>query len=195
MSFRAGLRHSSAVCAFLFVVAAGSHGIARAQGSALPSSGASVVKTHAYASVGPVARGSDFQVALVVDIASGFHMNSHKPLDSYLIPTSLTPQLPKGITLADTVYPGGHNEKFPFSPDKPLNVYTGSVTLRLKLTAQPSAPLGATAIPMTLRYQACNNTACLPPMKLPVSIQVHVAAAGAKGHPLHPEIFSPDSSH
>jgi DsbC/DsbD-like thiol-disulfide interchange protein len=195
MSLSPGFRRVSAVCAFLMVSGAGSHAVARAQGSAGPSPAASVVKTHAFASVDPVGRGSDFQVALVVDIASGYHMNSHKPLEAYLIPTNLTAQLPTGITLADTVYPNGRNEKFPFSPDKPLNVYTGSVTLRLKLTARSSAPLGATAIPMTLRYQACNNTACLPPVKIPVSIRVQVAAAGTKGHAVHPEIFSADSPH
>jgi len=40
--------------------------------------------------------GSSFEVAVVVDIASGYHMNSHKPLDEFLIPTTLTPQAPGG---------------------------------------------------------------------------------------------------
>ena len=35
----------------------------------------------------------------MVKIATGYHMNSHKPSDSYLIPTTLTPQLPDGFTL------------------------------------------------------------------------------------------------
>jgi DsbC/DsbD-like thiol-disulfide interchange protein len=157
---------------------------------ATPLSPAQVVKTHAYASLDAVPRGKDFQVAVVVDINQAYHMNSHKPLDSYLIPTTLTPQLPAGFTLVDTIYPAGHQKKFPFSPDKPLDVYSGSVTLRLKLTAQSSAPLGAVTIPMTLRYQACNNSACLPPVKVPVSVELKVAAAGTATHPAHPEVFS-----
>ena len=56
---------------------------------ALPNA-SSIVKPHALVSLDPVPRGKDFQVAVVVDIARGFHMNSHKPTDEYLIPTTLT---------------------------------------------------------------------------------------------------------
>jgi DsbC/DsbD-like thiol-disulfide interchange protein len=176
-----------ALCAIaLAAVLAGS---TQAQ-EATPLAPAQVVKTHAYASLEPVPRGKDFQVAVVVDINQAYHMNSHKPSDSYLIPTTLTPQLPAGFTLVDTAYPAGHDKKFPFSPDKPLNVYSGTVTLRLKLSAQSGAALGAVMIPMTLRYQACNNSACLPPVKVPVSIEFKVAAAGTASHAAHPEIFS-----
>ena len=120
-------------------------------------------------------------------------MNSHKPSDAYLIPTTLTPQLPPGIQLDDTLYPEGRSEKFSFSPDKPLNVYTGSVTLRLRLSANANATLGATALPLTLRYQACNDAACLPPVKVPVAVSLQIAPAGAKAHAVHPEVFSASS--
>src|SRR5208282_6168776 len=138
-----------ALCALLLVSGFGTHAVVKAQESSAPMSAASVVKTHVYASLDPVPRGKEFQIALVVDIVNGYHMNSHKPLDSYLIPTTLTPQLPPGFTLAETIYPNGRNKTFPFSPDKPLNVYTGSVTLRLRLTAGEDAPLGTKSVPMT----------------------------------------------
>ena len=109
---------------------------------ALPSP-AAVVKPHTFVSLEPVPRGKSFEIAVVVEIAKGFHMNSHKPTDPYLIPTTLTPQLPSGFDVVDTIYPDGHQEKFSFSPNKPLNVYTGKVILRLKLTAHPDAALGA----------------------------------------------------
>lgn len=155
-----------------------------------PRSAASVVSTKVYTSLDPVPRGKDFQVAVVVDIVNGYHMNSHKPLDSYLIPFTLTPQLPAGITLADTIYPPGKNLKFPFSPDKPLNVYTENVIFRMKLTAGESAALGKTSLPITLRYQACNNSACLPPVKVPATADFVVAAAGTKAKPVHPDVFT-----
>jgi thiol:disulfide interchange protein DsbD len=158
--------------------------------SGLPNASA-VVKPRVYVSFDPVPRGKEFQAAVIVDIARGFHMNSHKPSDEYLIPTTLTPQLPAGFQLADTVYPEGRLEKFSFSPNKPLNVYTGSVTLKLRLLVQPNATIGGVTIPVTLRYQACNDAACLPPVKIPVIIPLNVAAAGAKSQPVHPELFSP----
>jgi uncharacterized protein YcnI len=149
-----------------------------------------VVKSRTYVSLEPVPRGREFQVAVVVEIAHGFHMNSHKPTDPYLIPTTLTAQLPAGFQLLDTVYPQGTLENFSFSPNKPLDVYTGSVTLRLRLSSQADVARGATKIPITLRYQACNDTICLPPMKVPVDAKIEVAEATTKAQPLHPEIFS-----
>jgi uncharacterized protein YcnI len=163
------------------------------ESSALPKA-ASVVRTLQYASLEPVPRGKEFQVAVVAEIARGFHMNSHHPSDAYLIPTTLTPQLPAGFKLLDTQYPDGPGEKFSFSPDKPLDVYSGSVTIKLRLLAETSAALGPTAIPMTLRYQACNDSTCLPPVKLPVEAKIVVGAADAKAHAAHPEVFSPNPS-
>jgi len=157
---------------------------------ALPAP-SSVVKPHTYASLEPVPRGTEFQIAVIVEIARGFHMNSHKPTDAYLIPTTLTAQLPAGFRLIDTLYPAGRLEKFAFSPNKPLDVYTEKVNLRLMLAAQADAPLGNATIPMTLRYQACNDSACLPPVKVPVEAKFVVAAAGAKAKAVHPELFTP----
>lgn len=156
---------------------------------ALPTP-AAVVKPQTFVSIEPVPRGKSFEIAVVVEIAKGFHMNSHKPTDPYLIPTTLAPQLPAGFDVADTIYPDGHQEKFSFSPNKPLNVYTGKVILRLKLTAQPDAALGATTIPITLRYQACNDTTCLQPVRIPVDAKLQVAAAGTKSHAAHADIFA-----
>lgn len=156
---------------------------------ALPSP-AAVVKPQVFVSLEPVPRGKSFEIAVVVEIVKGFHMNSHKPTDPYLIPTTLTPQLPAGFDVADTIYPDGREEKFSFSPNKPLNVYTGKVVLRLKLRAHPDAALGATTIPITLRYQACNDTTCLQPVKIPVDAKFQVAAAGTKSHAAHADIFA-----
>ena len=157
--------------------------------TAIPSPSA-VVKPQTYVSLDPVPRGKTFEVAIVVEIARGFHMNSHKPTDPYLIPTTLTPQLPAGFELVDTIYPDGSKEKFAFSPNKPLDVYTGKVTLRLRLSARADAPLGAATLPITLRYQACNDTTCLQPVKVPVDAKFEIAAAGAKSHAAHTEIFT-----
>jgi len=187
MRFAVRFKHFVALCALVLVSGVVT---APAQDSAAPKNPSEIVTTHSFVSLDPVPRGKEFQAAIVVKIATGYHMNSHKPSDSYLIPTTVTPQLPAGFTLAEAIYPAGRDEKFPFSPDKPLNVYSGSVTLRLRLTADNSVALGAATIPVTLRFQACNMSACLPPVKVPVSLELQVVAAGASTHAAHPEIFS-----
>ncbi len=155
---------------------------------------ASLVKPHVFVSAAPVVRGSAFEVAVVVDIASGYHMNSHQPLDEFLIPTTLTPQPPVGLKFGEVVYPAGQSLTFSFSPNKPLSVYSGKATLRLKVQVAADAALGPQSIPMILRYQACSDTSCLPPVKVPVVAKVEIAAAGIKSHPTNPEIFAPASA-
>ena len=181
-------------CAFILTLTAGDFApsapsAAAAQSAADVASPAAIVKPRAFVSLAPVPRGKEFQVAVAVDIADGYHMNSHHPTDQYLIATTLTPKLPTGFEVLDTLYPAGHVEKFSFSP-KGLDVYSGSVTLRLRMVAHNDAPIGAVTFPVTLRYQACNDTTCLPPVKVPVDVRVDVAAAGTATHAAHPEIFS-----
>lgn len=155
----------------------------------LPTASA-VVKPHIFVSLDPVPRATEFKVAVVVDIASGFHMNSHKPSEDYLIATALTPKLPPEFELIDTIYPKGQLEKFSFSPNQPLDVYTGSVTFLLKLSAKAAATLGSTEIPMILRYQACNDSTCLPPVKFPLSAKFELAKEGTTSREIHSEVFS-----
>jgi hypothetical protein len=181
-------------CAFSLTLAAGDFSasaisVAAAQSAADVPSPTAIVKPRAFVSLAPVPRGKEFQVAVAVDIAHGYHMNSHHPTDQYLIATTLTPKLPTGFEVLDTLYPAGHVEKFSFSP-KGLDVYSVSVTLKLRMVAHNDAPIGAVTFPVTLRYQACNDTTCLPPVKVPVDVRVDVAAAGTATHAAHPEIFS-----
>lgn len=148
----------------------------------------SVASPKTYVSIAPVARGSTFEVAVVVGIKTGFHVNAHKPLEDYLIPTNLTPALPAGIKELAINYPDGTEKKLSFS-DKPLLVYTGSFTVRAKFSAAANAPLGATKLVFRLQYQACNDSVCLPPVRIPVVTTIDVAPAGTKPQQMTPQIF------
>jgi len=164
--------------------------------AALPSaqpqipSGREVVSPSAYVSLEPVARGSNFQLAVVLKIRNGFHINARKPSAEYLIPTDLRANLPAGFKSAGEVsYPQGELHTFTFTKT-PLNVYQDKVVLRVPLTAQSDAPLGAQKIPLKLRYQACSQEVCLPPVTLDVDAPVTIAATTANSRPAHPELFA-----
>ncbi|HEV2616952.1 MAG TPA: protein-disulfide reductase DsbD domain-containing protein [Candidatus Acidoferrales bacterium] len=161
--------------------------LARAQ-SSLPAASA-VATPKAYVSLQPVPRESTFEIGVVVGIMQGFHMNAHKVSEDYLIPTNLTVKPPAGIKELQTQYPEGKNLKLSFS-DKPLSVYTKQFTVRAKFSMSATAPLGKMSLPFTLQYQACNDSACLPPVKIPVIAKIDVAPAGTKAHAMSPDIFS-----
>ena len=147
-----------------------------------------VVKPTAYSSFEPVSRGKQMEIAVVMTIRDGYHVNARETTFDYLIPTDLKVQAPAGLKAGDVKYPKGTLVKFSFAKDQPLNVYTGTVVLRLPVTIEASAPLGEQSIPLKLHYQACNNEVCLPPVTLLVDAVVHVSSGESR--PSHPELFS-----
>jgi len=161
--------------------------LSRAASSQVPS-GRDVVKPETYASLDPAARGSSFQIAVVMKIRPGFHVNAREKSEDYLIATDLKAALPAGFNGGEVSYPKGQLEKFAFSKI-PLNVYQDTVILRLPVTALASAPLGEQHIPLKLRYQACSNELCLPPVTLPLDAVVNVASSNSAAKPAHQEIF------
>jgi thiol:disulfide interchange protein DsbD len=172
---------------------------ASAQDGAYPAA-ASVLQPQAYVSLQPVPRGRAFQVAVVAKISPGFHINAHVPSEDYLIPTKVTADLAPGVFLVETTYPRGVMRAFRFSKT-PLRVYEGSFTVMMKLRTSGTGPIGPQKIALTLAYQACNQDACLPPTKIPVTADLEIAAVDAPTHPAHAEIFSaapaekPSASH
>lgn len=148
-----------------------------------------VVTPAVYVSAEPAARGGSFQVAVVLNIRPGFHVNAREKSAEYLIATDLKAEVPAGFKTGEVVYPKGELHNFTFSKT-PLNVYQGKVTLRLPLTALAGAPLGSHQIPLKLRYQACSTEICLPPVTIDLQAAVDVAASRATMKPAHPEVFS-----
>jgi hypothetical protein len=155
--------------------------------SQMPS-GRDVVSPSAYVSLDPVARGGSFQLAVVLKIRNGFHINARETSADYLIATDLRADVPAGFKPGQISYPKGELHTFAFSK-KPLNVYEDKAILRMNLSALPDAPLGPQHIPLKLRYQACSNEVCLPPVTLDVDAAVNVAATADASHPVHPELF------
>lgn len=147
-----------------------------------------VVKPSAYASFEPVARGTEMQIAVLMKIREGYHVNARETTFDYLIPTDLKAvDLPAGFKAGEVSYPKGSLHKFNFTKDKPLNVYTDTVVLRLPIIVGTSAALGEQHIALKLHYQACSTDVCLPPVTLPVDAVIHVAAQ--ESHPSHSELF------
>lgn len=176
-----GMRILLACCAALIGTQfAGAQGVPAASEIASPK---------IYVSVAPVPRSGTFEVALVVGIMPGFHMNAHKPSEDYLIPTVLTAKLPAGFKAGETIYPAGIEKKLSFA-EKPLLVYTKQFTIRMKISAAANAPLGKVKLPFTLQYQACNDSVCLPPTRLPAVTTIDVVAAGTKPQQMFPHVFA-----
>jgi len=109
---------------------------------------------------------------LKIQLLPGYHCNSNKPSDEYLIPLKLT-WSPAPLEATDVAYPKAQLEKYSFSPD-PLSVYTGDFDIVTKFKVPASAAPGSAIVSGKLRYQACNDRMCLTPKTVDVSLPIDV---------------------
>ena len=120
------------------------------------------------------ARNATVQAKIPITVMGGFHVNSNKPSEEYLIPLKLTWTSAGALQPGAVVYPKPSLEKYEFA-EKPLSVLTGSFDLLATFKVAADAAAGPGAASGKLRYQACNNRACFPPKTVDVTIpyQVH----------------------
>jgi hypothetical protein len=107
-------------------------------------------------------------VTLHFRVAPGMHINSHSPKDAFLIPTVFTLPEGGGVQLEAVTYPAGAEFALPLEPKNKLSVYTGEFVLLARIVAAPGDHL----VEAKLRYQACDNNACMPPRTLIVAMDV-----------------------
>src|SRR5437879_12129958 len=74
-------------------------------------SGREVVKPETYVSLDPAARGSAFEIAVVMKIRPGFHVNPREKSEAYLIATDLKAELPAGSQGVEVPVHKGRLEK------------------------------------------------------------------------------------
>ena len=152
---------------WLFVVVVCLFSTALAQGSG------KVVKVTPGESVYKIKRGAAAQIAVTIEVDEGYHINSNRPAEKYLIPTALKLEPIAGLTTTPVIYPKAKLQKFEFS-QKPLSVFEGKSVLKLTARALPSLATGAQTLKGKLTVQACNNQQCLRPQTIDVSIALQV---------------------
>ncbi|MEK6303247.1 MAG: protein-disulfide reductase DsbD domain-containing protein [Acidobacteriota bacterium] len=132
-----------------------------------------VVKVRPAEPVYKVKAGSAVEAAVVIDIDPGFHINSNRPAESYLIATALKLEPLKGLTVARVVYPKAKLQKFSFSKT-PMSVYEGKALLKFTARAMPALAAGSHVLKGKVRVQACNDVQCLFPKTIDVEIPFEV---------------------
>ena len=117
-------------------------------------------------------QGSIVEVPLDVTVDAGYHVNSNTPSDPFLIGLRLT-WTPGALEGADVTFPAAKTKKFGFS-EKPLSVFSGQFRVVTKFVVAKNAPAGLGIVTGKLRYQACNDRACLPPKSIDVELPVEI---------------------
>ena len=147
-----------------------------------------LVKIETYQSFDKVYPGSEFKLALEVNVEEGWHINSHKPYDEYLIPTSLTIIENPNFRLKKVAYPEPHDFKLSFS-ESPLSVWEGTVYKGALIEVDSNLTPGIYPLVVELEYQACNDISCQAPTAVTDTINIEVADKSTPVNSINEKIF------
>jgi thioredoxin:protein disulfide reductase len=118
-------------------------------------------------------QGDEVRGKIRATILNGWHVNSNKPLTEFSIPTVLTFD-PATAELVKAGYPPHVVRTFSFSAGEKIAVYEGTIDIPFVAKLKNHA----TAIKASLKYQACNDSVCLPPRTADAEIAATVTATG-----------------
>lgn len=150
--------------------------------------GNDIVKIKSYSSYNKIYAGEEFKITFKVNIGEGWHINSDKPHERYLIPTKLTLEQNSNFNLKKIIYPEAKDIKLNFQ-DNPLSVFTGDVDFCGLFETSKSLIPGKYRVVVVIGYQPCNNKTCLPPNDAKDTIEVEVAPKPAANAGINRDII------
>ncbi len=148
------------------------------------------VRAAAYVDREPLARGAPLRVAVVLDLAAGFHVNANPPVEKFQIPTVLKPAPAPGIAWGRVTYPPGRPLAAAWAEGGATSVYSGRAILFAEGRVAVDAPLGETVLRLGLSYQGCDEKTCYQPATLALEVPARIAPAGTPTASTHADLFS-----
>jgi hypothetical protein len=111
-------------------------------------------------------KGDSTRLIVKVVIPKGWHIQSNAPLDEFLIPTELKTE-GEGLSFGKVVFPKPILEDFPALGGK-VALFAGTIEVKVPV-ARKNAKVTQESLEsakVVLRYQACNDSQCLPPKEV-----------------------------
>ena len=152
-----------------------------------------VVQAKPYVSHERIHPGETFQVAIVAGIKQGFHINSYKPLEKFLIPMAVNFDERESVVFGPVSYPEPVLISLPFSPNK-ASVYGGNILIFAKGKLAEDISPGDIKVSGKLAYQACDDQKCFMPQVVRFEIPLKIVKAGEPTKLINEHIFRPEAS-
>jgi thiol:disulfide interchange protein DsbD len=120
-------------------------------------------------------------LAIVLDVAPGFHAQSDKPLNPDFIATAVTLTSNPAVTTYAPVFPAAQIENFPLLGGK-ISVFTGRtiIYVPIEVTSKTSGPLKLAG---EIRLQICDDKQCYLPETKPILIETSIEPPGSRTAP------------
>ncbi|MGE0705074.1 MAG: protein-disulfide reductase DsbD domain-containing protein, partial [Vicinamibacterales bacterium] len=132
--------------------------------------------------------GGTARVALSALLPEGLHANSNEPRDPLLIAMELTPEPPAGVTVEEIVFPEATDLR-QNGVETPLSVFEREFVVGASLRIDPSVAPGEITVPVTFRYQACDETQCYFPVNESLTWKLRVVPPGTAVASRHAAVF------
>jgi thiol:disulfide interchange protein DsbD len=120
-----------------------------------------------------IKKGRVARAVVELNIPSGLHVQSSKPLDKFLVATKLDVDAPSGMQTGPISYPRALMRKLKFSKGV-VAVYEGRTMIRFNVTVPANFYGDGGEIKAKLRFQACNDESCFPPVTREVKMRLYV---------------------
>lgn len=131
--------------------------------------------------------GSEFKIAVEVKVDSGWHINSNKPNEDFLIPSTFAIDS-SVFKMTKVAYPKAHDLKLEIS-ETPLSVWESEVYVGALVKVPKDLKPGKYSLPVSLEYQACNNMTCMPPNAAGDTLTIEIADKQAVVNQINTTIF------
>lgn len=133
--------------------------------------------------------GTSAAIAVRLNLADGWHVNSNRPSLDFLIGTELRFAQKEGITITDIRYPPVKTYRFEFA-EQPIDVFEGEAPIFVTFSVSETADPGRIDLEATLTLQACDNEVCLAPGTVNLEIPVEITAPGTGYRTLNETFFA-----
>ncbi len=140
-------------------------------------------------SVKKAPRGGTFQGAVMLGIPNGYHINSNRPTNKFMIPTSVRVTAPRGVRIGPMRFPRANVRSFAFAPDERLPVFEGNPAVRFDVTVPAGFAQDKIRLRVVVSYQACSDEACFRPDTRDVTLSLNVADADEEVENINGHIF------
>ncbi len=110
-------------------------------------------------------------------VIPGYHLQSHHPLNKFLVPAEVTISPVQGIEFGKATFPKARliTASAQITSAGKLSVYEGRFVIVIPFTVSTAAKNGRNAIHAAFTFQACNAESCLPPQTLKLSASILVS--------------------
>jgi len=109
-------------------------------------------------------------------IAPGFHVNSHEPLQDYLVPTTVSLRDGDGFRIGPVEYPPGKPAAGGAAPEA-VSVYENETVLRVPILVPRACAASDKSLVLEISLQVCDDRECFAPQALEAPITVRVREA------------------